>query len=537
MQETFFKEEIVKFSNGLSNNINSNNSKQISTKKQTLKQMPKQILTLLCLSLALTLSSCSKDKSEKPESSSFARFLWSAKSDLTAAEIKIINQYGEPIPGAQILIGDAQGTPFRNNFLTTDKLGLAIIPMEWTTPASVTVHAGGYIRQTLLHVSPGNLTLKMNTAYLPERAELRGQVTQLPVVNLDKLIDFALVMPVLTKSDLLNFDIGQVISPYTDLLNAAGQNSEIASNISLPKQNENYIINITLNKPVYRLKVPTLGPKKVIATRGRFVFKTVAAELRKGKPFYELINHFSILGGSTRDVTLTSPLTTLNLPANELVFDNTLTVNSTATQADEMLLVLATNEIADSMIPTDIKRATNGQATMLQSMQGKPTFIVSVIKKQSEFMSPAPGADRMSASLVPYSATAAQALLPLIDNPTIINSSNYIINLPKAPVTAGINALAITASISDLVESKDGSTKVVIVPNKKWDIIGLGWNEKIALPKWPLDNSTARKRVEVNYIGSITHNPGAGLNAKSNARLDDGLIEKATHVTHASTDF
>ncbi len=479
------------------------------------------------IAFGLTLTSCSKDTSEKPDSSAVVRFLWSEKSALTEAQIKIINQYGEPIQGAQILIGDAQGAPFRNNFLITDKQGTAIAPNEWQAPASVTVDARGYIRQTLLNVNPGNLTLKISTAYLAQRAEVRGLVTQLPVVNGDKLIDFALVMPVLAKADLLNFDIGQVISSYSDTLSAGGQESNVPSNVSIPKQKESYFISVTLDKPIYRLKVPTLGPKKFVAVRGRFVFKTVVSELRDGKPFYDMINHFSILGGGLREATLTGQLTNLDIPGNELVFNNTLSVNSAATPADELLLVLATNEINGSMVPTDVKKAVNGQATKLQSLPGKPVFIVSVIKKQAEFMSEAPGSGRMSASLLPYAANVSQKLLPLIANPSIINSTNYIINLPKAPVTVGINPVATTASISDLIETQDNGKKILL-PNRKWEVLGLGWSQQINLPKWPLDNTNSRKRLEVNYIGST---------ANKNTSLDNSLFENATHITHASADF
>lgn len=483
---------------------------------------------LLCF--GLTLTGCSKDKSEKPESSSIARFLWSEKSATAEAQIKIINQYGEPVPSAQILIGDAQGSPFRNNFLTTDKTGSAIVPTEWTAPASVTVQASGYIRQTLLNVTPGNLVLKMSTAYLAQRAEVRGRATQLPITNGDKLIDFALVMPAIARADLLNLDLGQVISPYTDILSAAGQKSEVPSNTSIPKQTENFFINVTLDKPVYRLKIPTLGPKKIVTARGRFVFKTVASELNNGKPFHDMINHFSILGGSITETVLTDAVTNLDVSGNEMDFSKTLAVNSIATQGDEMLLVVAANEVSGLMIPTDVKRAVNGKVTNLQSLPEKPAFIVSVIKKQSEFMppTPTPGSDRMSASLRPYSAAEpAQKLLPLIGNPTIAGSDSYTITMPKAPITAGINPIAVSAMISDLVATQDAG-KTILIPNRKWEIIGLGWSQQISLPKWPLDNSTTRKRVEVNYIGSTT---------SQFTKLDDSLIESATHITHASADF
>lgn len=479
----------------------------------------------LCFGLILT--GCSNDKSGTPDPSKVTRFLWTEKAANTSAEIKILNQLDEPIQGAQILIGDAQGAPFRNNFLTTDKLGTAVIPTEWSTSASVTAEANGYIRQTLLNVSPGNLTLKLNNAFLAQRAEVRGNVTQLPVVNGDKLIDFALVMPAVSKADLLNFDIGQIISPYNDTLSAAGQTSDIPSNISLPKQSESYFINVTLDKPIYRLKVPTLGPKRFVTARGRFVFKTVISEVRNGKSFAELINYFSILGGSIRETTVTGAVTNLDIPGNELEFKNTLSVNSTSAQSDEVLLLLATSEVSGSMIPTDVKRAVNGQPTKLQSLSGKPAYIVSLIKKQSELMSQAPGTDRMSASLLPYSTAAAQRLLPLIANPTITNSENYVISLPALPTTSGINPIAISASISDLVETQDAG-KTVLLPNRKWEVIGLGWSQLINLPKWPLENSTVRKRVEVNYIGSTSN---------KKTRLDESLIDNATHVTHASTDF
>ena len=367
----------------------------------------------------------------------------------------------------------------------------------------------------------------MSNAFLAQRPEVRGQVTQMPVVNGDKLVDFALVMPAVSKADMLNFDIGQVISPYNDTLTAAGQTSDIPSNVSIPKQSESYFINVTLDKPIYRLKLPNLGAKKIVAIRGRFVFKTVADELRKGKRFDELINYFSILGGSTRETVLTAATTTLDIPGTDIEFKNTLAVNSPNTAADELMLVLATSEMNGAMIPTDVKRTTNGQATKLQSMVGKPAFVVSLLKKQSEFMSQDPGADRMSASLLPFTKGSVQPLLPLIANPTIAATENYVITLPEAPTTAGINGIAVSASISDLVETQDAG-KTILIPNRKWDIIGLGWTEQISLPKWPLDNSTARKRVEVNYIGSTS--------AKV-TRLDNSLIENATHITHASTDF
>ena len=485
----------------------------------------KSLKLALLLTVCLGFTACDKnDKGGDKKSSAFAsgtaRFDWSDKTGENA-EIKILNQYGEPVVGAQILIGDAQGTPFRNNFVTTDGRGLALIPNEWTTPESVTVQANGLIRSTILKQPPGNMTIRMNPAYLAQYAEVKGNVTGLPVKNGDGLIDFALAMPVMGRKDLLNFDFGQVISPYTDTLSAAGQTSQVPSNLSLPKQTENYFINVTLNKPVYRMKVPNYGAKKFVAVRGRFNFKQVVGELRNGKPFYDLINMFSILGSGTASTVVADPLTNLDIPGTQIEHNTTLQVNTPVTAADEIALVLSTIDQGGDMIPTDVKRSANGKVTALQSLTGAQAYIVNVLKKQSEFMATTPGSDRMSATFLPYSITAPQ-FLPLIANPTIVNNDRYTISVPALADVSGIYPLATSAIISDLVEITDGTAKF-LNPIRKWEIFGYGWNAQLTLPKWPLDAATGRRRVEVNYVGSATSK--------------DNNIDNATHVTHASADF
>ncbi len=486
------------------------------------------IAFIALLGSVLLFTGCDKDKKDDKSSSAseVVRFKWSQKNTEAQAQITVINQYGEAVAGAQVLIGDSQGSPFRDNFVTSDGSGVARIPVEWVSPASVTVDAKGYIRQTLMNQFPGNITLRLNSAYLAQRAEVKGLVTGLPVVDGDKLIDFALVMPALTKADLLNFDLGQVISPYTDTFSAAGQTGDVPSNVSIPKQKESYFIGVTLDKPIYRLKVATLGPKKFVAARGRFVFKTVVSELRAGKPFQDLINHFSILGGSLRDATVTGPLTNLDIPGTEMSFSSVIQVNSPAMPADELLMVLATSDVAGVMVPTDVKRVVAGKATALQTLPAKTGYVISVAKKQADFNSTAPGTDRMSASFLPV-ANSAQKLLPIAGNPSITNSGGYVINLPAAPAAEGVNALAVSASLSDLVEVKDGA-KTVITTVRKWDILGSGWSQQLTLPKWPLETTPNRKRVEVNFIGSST---------SKSTNIDDSLIENATHVSHASADF
>lgn len=491
----------------------------------------KLILTPL-LAATLLFSGCDKDtKTTKDEKfSQNASFVLSPKNPKANAEIKVYNQFGEPIEGAQILIGDAQGNPFRGNFITTDRFGSVVIPMEWTSPASVTVDAAGYIRQTLLNMEPSNISIKLNKAFLTQYAEIRGNVTDLPVVNGDKLIDFALAMPLMKKSELLNLDLAQVISPYNDIISAAGQKIGVPSNISLPKQKESYFIGITLDKPVYRLKTPTLGPKKLVSIRGRFVFKSVVDQLRAGKAFYEVLNDFTYYGGGTAEALAISPVTNnVTIPGNAMVYNGQVQVAAIPANADEIPIALAASEIDGYMVPTDVKRTVAGKVTTLQTLPNSQTYVINAIKKQSEFMANTPGADRISASAVPYQTGLQPKLLPLVANPSITQRDNYVINLPAAPTTEGVTPVVTSAVISDLVESREGEI-VVLSPVRKWEVIGFGWTQQINLPKWPLTptEAAAKKRVEINYVGTVHQTMG---------RNPADIIDSATHITHASTDF
>jgi hypothetical protein len=504
---------------------------------QDLKKKGTSFMKLIltpALTALLLFSGCDKNNPGKDSSTSKlsgnATFSWSEKTSENP-EIKVFNQFGEPIEGAQILIGDAQDTPFRGNFLTTNRSGSAVIPAEWTIPASVTVDAAGYIRQTLLNQRPGDISIRLNKAYLPQFAEIRGNVTGLPVQDGDKLIDFALAMPLLKKNELLGLDLSQVISPYSDTISAAGQKMSVPSNISLPKQKENYIIGITLDKPVFRLKTPTLGNKKLVSIRGRFVFKTVVDQFRAGKAFYEVLNEFSFMGGGVADASVLNPVTNVNIPGTALTFNGQVQVNAVPANADEVPIVLAAAEMDGYMVPTDVKRTTAGKTTTLQTLPNQPTYIVSAIKKQSEFMANTPGADRISASSVPYSRDMQNKLLPLVENPSVTSRDNYVINMPPAPTTDKITPVAVTAILSDLVESKEGDATVVSAIHK-WEVVGAGWSSQINLPKWPQSDleGSAKKRVEINFIGISADN------AVSCTVVTD-CLNAATHLTHASADF
>lgn len=487
-------------------------------------------MTVSGVILSLALFSCSNENSASTKNNNSAnnttviKSQWTPKSG-TQATVRVIDENDKPIVNASVLVGQELNNPFADNLIKTNKDGVAVIPAAWTSEAAVTVDAAKYVRQTLLDLPPGDLTIRMSLAADASPTTLQGEITGLPVVNGDKQIDFALVMPAFSRLDMLNFSLDLAISPITETISVANRNVETPSNLSLPTQSERYLLfNVTLSKPTYHLTVPYKGRKTFYAASGRFPFKPVVDGLNNNQSFYDLINQFSITGGSLRDADLNSSTVNLNIPSAELTFSGSVNVKPPSFKNDEALVIVSTSEVAKSLVPTDIKRATSGQTIQLNTMAGKPVYVVSALKRQSEMNIDAVGADRLSASILPsdkYSST----LLPLIENPSVRQNNGFELTLPNQPtLPAKLNPLATTVVISDVVQT-DAKTKNYI---RRWEIAALKWKNKIQLPNFPLNDMQSRKKVEVNYIASAS---------TSSVRLDDDIIKSTTHVTHASTEF
>lgn len=493
--------------------------------------MKKIFLNLISgLVVTLTLVSCSDEKTkshiqlfnlfENPSSISSWHPLTTEQS---TPSILVVNQFNIPIENAQVLIGSALDVPFVNNLLMTDKNGQIQNINNWTTVEHVTADAQGYIRQTLLNQSPGILIIKLNTASMTKKAMLKGQVTKLPVVNGDKNIDLGLVMSTLTKSDLLNFDLNLLISPTNDVMKVATYDIAVPSNVSLPAQKEKYIFNLNIEKSEYHFFTSVPGPRRLVATAGRFPFKQVVDELRSGKPFYAVLNYFNLSGGSLRDVNILGSNTQLDIPGSELQFNAPISVASPKINEDEVFVALSASEVSGYFVPTGIREMASNTTASLKAIPNAPAFTVNILKKQTEFMSQSEGADRLSIAILPYQANSKPNLLPLVDNPTVNYSNGYTITLPNISATNGIFPLAISAYISEM-SSTSSTTDLV----RKWEIFGTNWPAQLTLPNWPMSASANQKRIEINYLGSTV---------QQDTNLGDDLIKAATHVTHSSVNF
>lgn len=456
--------------------------------------------------------------------------------------IQVFNQANQAVANAQVLVGTAVGSPFKENFKVTDKNGFISMP-EWTQTTHITVQGQGYIRQTLLNQKPGTVQIKLSTAYLATRPVIKGQVTGLPVKDGDKIMDFSLVIPTIGKGDLMSFDLDSIVSPFDDTIDIIfGKTAQLPSNVSLPTQKEkyNFLISLTLSKPEHRVYANHYGAKTFYAFSGKFPFKEVMDQLNEDKKFYEVMNSFTFTNGSIREINVSSPSSSLSIPSGEIKFEGpAANVKGATIASDEVVMLIPMSDLSGGrFVPTDVKRLESNQTATLKTVAGKSTHIVSLLKKAADFdQATQDPANRSSASMVAYKTGMQSSLLPLLPaGPVVVNNGGaYRITVPQSSNrtldSQAINELAVSVAISNINTVTDGQAQVEIL-DRKWEVLGTGWPKEINLPLWPLegdeDTQAVKRKFEVNLIGSET---------SKQTDLGDDLVKAATHVTKGAADL
>lgn len=472
---------------------------------------------------------CSKDeKPNKPSQGNVANYLGKIFSDEQEQKVlQILSLDGKKLAGAQVLIGDKLGSPFNGNFLTADTEGRINVPAEWTKTETITIQAAGYLRATYLYQEPQNLEIKMRPIPSTTSYEVAGETQGHPVVDKDGMVDFGLVIPAMSKTDLLAFDMDAVISPQDDVISTLGQEIKVPSNVTLPRQKEKYsLFTATLDKPNYRVYFNQTGVNRVFAARGRFPFKSVVDQMRNGAKFPDLINEFGIYGGGIRDIEIKDAKAKLNIPIRELNFNVKKNVVAPQFAKNQIFMAVGVSESLGYLIPTDVKRVAAGKAMPLNTLPDNPSLVLGVLKNQNEMSSGTPGADRLSATVIPFADNTTPTMLPLMPNPSL--NGPRILDIPQTSSIAGVNPIA-TYSLISQIEEKTVNGKPVKNLNRLWEIYGGGWQDRIVLPEWPNDKTvTGKKRWEVTLVGSQNSSlPVTG----------PAMIDSATHVTHSSLDF
>lgn len=481
----------------------------------------KSILLILAAGLSLGfLSGCSKDK-DKPRTPSPEAWFWQSSPIQQSNSVQVVDMDGKPVAGAQILIGYELPNAVVSELLTTDESGHFLVPETWTQPEIITISANGYVRATYMNQTPQGQILRIRKNEMDQKVELKGKGQGFTTKDRDGLIDFGLIIGAFTKTELFGFDLTMVLSPEMDTISAAGQKMLVPSNISLPKQKESYIIPITIQKEVYRKYFKAPGDKMIYAIRGQFPFKKLIEEMRAGKDFFQVINLFKLTGGAIREVELTPGSNALDIPVNELSFNQTKNYLIPNVGSDESLIVIAASQYKNHLLPTDIKTIdTRGQIPLTVASGSEPTAITVLKKKDDKNL-----AGALSVSLVPFK-NKETTLIPLMPEPIL--ASAYDVKIQTVVAPSEVRPLA-TYSVLMSVEKKRSGDMEYEVTTKKWEVYSSGWLDGFSLPQWPAEGKiTGQNRWEVSLVG---RQDDLGI------RLGPDLLETATHATRNSVDF
>ncbi|MGE3974703.1 MAG: hypothetical protein AB7F59_09275 [Bdellovibrionales bacterium] len=433
-------------------------------------------------------------------------------------QIQVISG-GVPVAQAKILIG--MGNQGRD-FLMTDENGLVTIPAYWTNAEHVTIEANGFIRATYLNQMPTAKAFTVHLADIKPTIEVKGNTTQFQpyIVEKDGIVDFALVLPLVSTEDMLFFNENSVLSTEMDYISIFGQRMGIPSNISVPVQKEKYgLFTFTLNKPLFRFKVARPGNMKLLAARGR----ASLGALKDRLPPNELINQITIAGGGVRATTVASTGGQVDIPVNELNFNQKLAV--TAPQLPQGTHLLAVPLIADGALryPSDVKSLKPMESRQLTVAAQGASELATIISPLDRTVSKA-----ASAALVPV-RPASQALkhLGLPAAPTVANNQ---IQLSSPTIPAGVMATGLYMTKSAVtLTTVEGETIETI--ERKWEVYGEKWDTAVTLPVLP-ETHEGKSRWEASFLAR-----DQGVRPQKTDDARSNLFNQLNYVSRNSVDL
>jgi hypothetical protein len=466
--------------------------------------------------------------------------------------LDIVDQNGQPVAGATVMIGYEPGNPFAGNVITANGNGQIAIPSDWKAALPVTVQAAGFVTTTVPVALPGDQTIKLSRQEGTGKFEIAGTPQNYGRLPTDGKVDFALVIPALSRESMLAFDISSVMSPESDTIEIIGNELKVPSNLSLPQQRENYIFPIEFNKPNYRTYVRDQGQYLVSATRGNFPLQRVVNDIRGGKSIFEVVNHFTFTEGGQQAVDVQANVAGVNVPVNQIPFNTQASVTAPQFPTGHVMLSVALLDNGGKYMPTDLKRLGPGQQMNLKSSGPAGSVLSLLLEETANFQGvfatlfeplvklggavnqinadPATmDFGKFSFAFLPSAGGVAPQFLPMIGKPSL-SGQVLTLNVPALP-----NGLVQVASYLVLVEVEEINPGEKLKNERRtrlWEVWSNAWLGQVELPKIQFNRRPDRKyRWEVmfmarpaNFVGSPNGSTGVDLNT-------------VTHVTRNSVEI
>ena len=164
---------------------------------------------------------------------------------------------GKPVSGAAVsvgIIGETAQNPVPSAI--TDNQGQIHFPrpLAGNQRLSVMVTKDGYASLAVLGVQAPQMVAQLKSLPAQTQAVASGTLEGFARRRGGSL-NVGLVIPVLSASNLVDFDVNQFVSPLTDTIDVNGA-KKIPSNLVLPDQDVGFLFwNFHFNKPTYRLPV------------------------------------------------------------------------------------------------------------------------------------------------------------------------------------------------------------------------------------------------------------------------------------------
>lgn len=451
--------------------------------------------------------------------------------------LTVTDSSGAPIANAQILIGKSLNQPFSGNFIATDVNGQVAIPAGWSGPMPITIQAPGYVRTTFFDREPSDLTFAIHKSFDGKYFQITGETTNYSGLSDGKTIHVGLLLPMFSRDQLPGIELSALMSPEPDPVSVMGQQFQVPSNLSIPTQEADYILPVTISKPGFRLFARESGQKMISVVHASFLLDDVMGEIQNGLNIAKIANKVTFVGGSIRTAVAGPKTSPVKMPVTDMTFTPSINFTAPKYPANLSLAAIAVPENAGAFAVSDLKVIKPGaKGTLMAPRAGVAKGLVIALLREARQKESTVGVQNAFLSATIQSAALNQApdVLDLVPAPEM-RADTLVMTPPKA--INGVEKTMTRATLSKIDVMTNGKYSYES-KTPKWELYAADWTASMALPTWPTPDFVPGKgmRWETEFDGTLVTPIKSKVKAASES-IGPNLVEKVTHVARSAVDL
>lgn len=439
----------------------------------------------------------------------------------------------EQVPVANAEVTVLSGEEFAISEYVTDELGQVFLPGDLKEPLTIKLTAEGFIPEVSADLELSDYSFSLDEDESTFELEVSGKTINYGRLKKDGFIDFSLVIPALEAKDMIFFDVSNIISPLTDkiVLSNVGQEFDIPSNVSLPRQSESYLFfNIKFNKPEYRLKLSRQGTRNIVATHGKFNLKKVIKDRKKS--VLDLLKHFEFLSSGSKEKLFIKDTKEFDIDVNQVQFTKTQTITVPDYSEENTVISVGLANNGNKFYPTDVKRLLQKETKALKFPEDtKGSRILSVLldkdldfgKNDEEDNSEEKKNSGIAQMSLAFSEPNSSIDFLNLVEPPAVSDKTISISPPQLP--SYLKESGVLVILSEIEKIKGGSFDTE-KRTRIWQGRSYSWISNFDIPEVAKDLDPEKHyRWEVLFMAQ---------DKKANL---PNTIENITHVTRNAFDF